>query len=95
MAARLAIRAAREFQGRLEEGHYFHEKEDEVAWDALFHAASDMPEEAGDLRSRDAVLALVALGYKQDQARKRVTAVLQEPNDELTVEEIVKKALNG
>jgi Holliday junction DNA helicase RuvA len=52
-------------------------------------------EEPDDVRVRDAVLALVALGYRQDQARKRVAAAVEGSDGGLSVEEIVKKALNG
>ena len=49
VAARMALRIAREFQRRLEEGQYCHEKEDEAAWDALFLAAEEAPDEASEL----------------------------------------------
>ena len=48
-----------------------------------------------DGRLRDAVMALIALGYKQDAARKMVTGVLAKSRADTTVEEIVRKALAG
>jgi len=40
------------------------------------------------------VLALIALGYKQDESRKMVSAAVHEGcPDKMTVEEIVKNAL--
>lgn len=51
--------------------------------------------EAGDLRLRDAVLALVALGYKQDVARKKTQSVLADAGTEgLDVEGIIKRVLS-
>jgi Holliday junction DNA helicase RuvA len=47
----------------------------------------------GDRRLRDAALALVSLGYKQDDARKMVQKFSGEP--EASVEEIIRKALTG
>ena len=48
-----------------------------------------------DVRLRDAVLALVALGYKQDAAFKMTTAVLQKTaGEDLDVEEIIKRVLS-
>lgn len=49
----------------------------------------------GDLRLRDAVLALVSLGYKQAEARKKAAAVLASASAEIAVEDIVRKALTG
>lgn len=51
---------------------------------------------AADEKTRDAVLALVALGYKQAVARKMVGTVLSKANaDDITVEDVIKKALGG
>jgi Holliday junction DNA helicase RuvA len=44
---------------------------------------------------RDAILALVALGYKQQEARKLLEKVQQTHPDTLEVEELVRKALSG
>ena len=48
-----------------------------------------------DLRTRDAILALLALGYKQESARKMVTDVLRDVSDDATVEDVVRKALGS
>jgi Holliday junction DNA helicase RuvA len=53
--------------------------------------ADDAP--MGDHRLRDAAMALIALGYKQDDARKMVTALKLEATT--SVEDIVRKALTG
>lgn len=49
--------------------------------------------EPGDTRLRDAALALVSLGYKQDDARKMVKKFAGEP--EVSVEDIIRKSLTG
>jgi len=48
---------------------------------------------SGDNRLRDATLALVSLGYKQDDARKMIKKLNLTP--ELAVEEMVRMALTG
>lgn len=49
-----------------------------------------------DARLRDAAMALIALGYKQEQAAKMVMEALhRHPGQELTVEDIIKKSLGG
>lgn len=55
------------------------------------------PEEQGadEIRTRDAVMALVALGYKQESARKMVRAALRSDEPDLAVETIVKRALGA
>ena len=65
---------------------------DSEALEAVAGAAEATPE---DLRTRDAILALVALGYKQEAARKMVTAVLRDVSPDATVEDVVKKALGS
>ena len=52
--------------------------------------ADELP---GDSRLRDAALALISLGYKQDDARKMVKALKLEATT--SVEDIVRKALTG
>ena len=65
--------------------------DDAEALEATARPAHAQPE---DRRLRDAVLALIALGYKQDQARKMVQAALQSPTaKDLTVEDLIKAAL--
>jgi Holliday junction DNA helicase RuvA len=49
--------------------------------------------EPGDRRLRDAALALVSLGYKQDDARKMVKTLKLEPST--SVEALVRMALTG
>jgi len=72
------------------------EMKDKIGAAEALEAVAGPAEGAGDdRRARDAVLALVALGYKQDQARKRVLAVLDGSGAGLTVEDIIKKALSG
>lgn len=44
---------------------------------------------------RDAILALVALGYKQQDARKMLEKVQQTHPEDLEVEDLVRKALSG
>ena len=48
-----------------------------------------------DSKLRDAMMALVALGYKQDDAHKKAAAVLaKHVGKALTVEDIIKQALS-
>lgn len=54
-------------------------------------AGSDEP--MGDVRLRDAALALISLGYKQDDARKMIKALKLETN--MSVEDLVRMALTG
>ncbi|AKJ65655.1 Holliday junction branch migration protein RuvA [Kiritimatiella glycovorans] len=49
----------------------------------------------GDTRMSDAALALVSLGYKEDQARKMLRAAEKDITEQTTVEEIVRHALAG
>jgi holliday junction DNA helicase RuvA len=66
------------------------------AGDALEAAAGRDVHGADDARLRDAALALVALGYKQEQASKMVIETLRRHGGEkLSVEEMIKKALGG
>ncbi|MDD4871809.1 MAG: Holliday junction branch migration protein RuvA [Kiritimatiellae bacterium] len=54
--------------------------------------AEELPED--DMKIRDAIMALIALGYKQTDARKMVMNMLRgKDTSSMTVEEIVKKAL--
>jgi len=56
-------------------------------------ALSGANDEPGDHRLRDAAMALVSLGYKQDDARKMVRKV--GAGSDLSVEALVRKALTG
>ena len=59
----------------------------------LESAAPSAADFGGDHRVRDAVLALISLGYKQAEAQKMVATVLGSGKSDLSVEEIVRKAL--
>lgn len=52
-------------------------------------------EEEKDSQLRDAVLALVALGYKQEQARKMVVDVVESGRSVDSVEDLVRKSLGA
>ncbi len=58
---------------------------------ALVPAGSDLD---GDHRLRDAVLALISLGYKQADAHKMVTTVLAGGKPDFSVEDVVRQALS-
>ena len=55
-------------------------------------AAGEEPT-AENMRMRDAILALISLGYKQAEAQKLVRAVVLKAGPDATVEELVRKAL--
>lgn len=57
---------------------------------AVAPAGADL---SGDHRVRDAVLALVSLGYKQAEAQKMVATVIGSGKPDLSVEDIVRKTL--
>jgi Holliday junction DNA helicase RuvA len=51
--------------------------------------------DAGDTRMRDAILALIALGFKQEEARKMIAGVsAQAGSESASVEDLIKLALN-
>ena len=62
------------------------------ALEAVAGAAEPTPE---DTRTRDAVLALIALGYKQDAARAMVKHALAGKEAPADVEAIIRRALAG
>jgi Holliday junction DNA helicase RuvA len=63
--------------------------------DALEAAAAPEPG-AEDLRSRDAILALISLGYKRAEAQQMVARVSGQPGTAgLGVEELVRRALSA
>lgn len=64
--------------------------DDADALEAVAGADAATPE---DLRTRDAVMALIALGYKQEAARAMIAEALRGVKGILTVEEVVRKAL--
>lgn len=59
----------------------------------VMEAGSAEPPPRGN--QRDAVLALVALGYKQQEASKLLAKVKDADRDSLSVEELVRQALGG
>lgn len=72
------------------------ELRDRLSKAEALEAGSGTPEEAAeDTKVRDAVLALVALGFKQEQARERVLHVMRNHPQALTasIEELVKHSL--
>ncbi len=63
------------------------------AGDAL-EAAAGLPEsEPADSRLRDALMALISLGYKQAEAQKMVQGVMKRLKPASTVEDVVRMAL--
>jgi Holliday junction DNA helicase RuvA len=63
--------------------------------EALEAVAGEATVSADDEKVRDAVLALVSLGYKQDAAHKIVRRVMSTSAGTDTVEEIVRQSLMG
>lgn len=63
--------------------------------DALEAVAGSDAATPEDLRTRDAVMALIALGYKQEGARKMIAEALRGVTGVLTVEDVVRKALGN
>lgn len=56
--------------------------------------ASTQPQTPADKRARDAVLALISLGFKQADAQKKVSEVVKNEPDIGSVEEIVRKTFS-
>ena len=65
------------------------------AGEALEAVAGAAEPSARDLRARDAILALISLGYKQADAQQRIRDVLPRLKPAATVEEVVRAALAG
>jgi holliday junction DNA helicase RuvA len=63
------------------------------AADILAAAAPEGPRQ--DPRARDAILALISLGYKQADAQQRVKAALAKAKAGATVEELIRLSLAG
>ncbi len=61
--------------------------------EVLEAAAGREPATAEDMRTRDAILALVSLGYKQAEAVKMIKDVLPRVEPHLSVEDLVRRAL--
>lgn len=60
--------------------------------EAVAGTKADSPE---DMRIRDAILALISLGYKQAEAQQRIKAVIGKAKTGASVEDIVRAALAG
>jgi len=59
-------------------------------------AASTTGQSETDIKLRDAILALISLGYKRTEAQELVLRVINQPNMAgATVEDIVRKSLTG
>ena len=69
------------------------ELKDKLTEGEVLEAAAGEPATAEDLRTRDAILALVSLGYKQAEAIKMIKDVLPRVTGSLSVEELVRRAL--
>lgn len=66
------------------------------AGEALEALAGPEERSTEDQKSRDAIAALIALGYRQDEARKMVLAARRAlPEDSVTVESLIKKSLSA
>ena len=65
------------------------------AGDALEAIAGAPETGATDLRTRDAILALISLGYKQADAQQRIREILPGLKPKATVEDVVRAALAG
>ena len=68
---------------------------DKLSAGEALEALAGADENPADTRVRDAVLALIALGYKQEVARKMVQKVITVAAPEDDVEVIIRKALAG
>lgn len=66
---------------------------DKIGAGEAMEAVAGGEEPVGDVRLRDAILALIALDYKQAEAQKMVRAAIAALPAEATVEEIVRRAL--
>lgn len=72
------------------------ELRDKIDVGEALEAVSGSEMSVADIKMHDAILALVALGYKQDAARKMVDAVLRRKKaEDFSVEDIIKTALSG
>jgi len=60
----------------------------------VLEASAGMPEDmAADQKARDAVLALISLGYKQAESQKMVVSAMPRLAKEASVEDVVRRAL--
>ena len=67
---------------------------DKITAGEALEAVAGPAESPDDARLRDAVLALIALGYKRETAHKQVLAAMHD-GAAVSVEELVRKALGG
>ena len=66
------------------------------AGEVLEATSGATPLSAADVRTRDAVMALISLGYKRTEAQDMITRIVIGPGgDTANVEELVRKALAG
>ena len=72
------------------------ELRDKISEGEAFEAVSGRPEMTKeDMKTRDAVMALITLGYRQDEARKMLANALHgDSTEKMTVEDLVKRSLN-
>jgi len=61
--------------------------------EVLESSAAAAPATAEEMRTRDAMLALISLGYKQAEAQKMIKDVLPRVAADLSVEDLVRRAL--
>lgn len=71
------------------------ELRDKLTAGETLEAVSGDDGDPGDVLLRDAVLALISLGYKQADAQKMVRQVAKQSDGETQVEAIVRRALTG
>lgn len=69
------------------------ELKDKLTEGEVLEAAAGEPATAEDMRTRDAILALISLGYKQAEAIKMIKDVLPKVAAHLSVEDLVRRAL--
>ena len=70
------------------------ELRDRISAGEALEAASGAPSPT-NVKRRDAVLALISLGYKQSEALRMVSATVPDTAEHLTVEEMVRRALTA
>ena len=65
------------------------------SWEALEAVAGSDEAAPGDARMRDAMMALIALGYKQADALKMVRKAAEQAGPDADVEGLIKRSLAG
>jgi len=71
------------------------ELKDKLSAGEALEALAGEPEAGEDASTRDAVLALISLGYKQADAYKMIRTAREKHPGEKSVEELVRRALGG